>query len=555
MSFQTVALMVSLLGAWSSVQDAAGLKHTTEAGRLAPLLDNLGNLHVTVTTSIDDTQRYFDQGMRLIYAFNHAEALRSFREAARNDDHCAMAYWGQALALSPNINDSAIGPDREQQGHDAIREAVKRRTSASEKEQALIDALQARFAANVSEGERVKMNAAYARAMRGVWSRFPKDPDVATLYADAVMNTRPWDYWTKDGKPQPGIADARAALEQTIRLYPDHPGAHHAYIHLMEASDEVDLAIPSADRLGQLMPGAGHLVHMPSHIYIRVGRYEDAAAANIKAIAADEDYITQCRAQGIYPALYYPHNTHFLAAVLAMEGRSADALQAARKVASQHGHDAPDEGLLGFAHILRALPMMTMVRFGHWEAIEKEATPAADWPFVRSIYHFGRGMAFSATARPALAETELGLSEQQASHTENKKIKILDLNSLADIAQIGIWILRGDIAEKAGRHEEAIAAFQRAVTLEDGLLYSEPPDWFIPPRQYLAQAYMAAGEPAEAERVYRADLKRHRQNGWSLRGLEQSLRKQGKQAEANRVHEEFRRAWQWADVQLAASRF
>jgi len=199
--------------------------------------------------------------------------------------------------------------------------------------------------------------------------------------------------------------------------------------------------------------------------------------------------------------------------------------------------------------------MMTMVRFGHWEAIEKEAAPAADWPFVRSIYHFGRGMAFSASARPALAETELGLSEQQASHPENKKIKILDLNSLADIAQIGIWILRGDVAEKAGRHEEAIAAFQWAVTLEDGLLCSEPPDWFIPPRQYLAQAYMAAGEPAEEERVYRADLIRHRQNGWSLRGLEQSLRKQGKQAEANRVHEEFRRAWQWADVQLAASRF
>lgn len=262
MSFQTVAVMVSLLGAWSSGQNTTNLKHTTEAGRLAPLLENLGNLHVPVTTSSADTQRYFGQGVRLIYAFNHAEALRSFREAARSDDRCAMAYWGQALALSPNINDSAIGPDREQLGCDAIREAVRRKASAGEKEQALIDALQARFAGKLSEGERAKLNAAYAGAMRRIWSRFPNDPDVATLYADAVMNMRPWEYWTKDGKPQPGIADARAALEQTIRLYPDHPGAHHAYIHLMEASDEVDLATPSADRLGSLMPGAGHLVHM-----------------------------------------------------------------------------------------------------------------------------------------------------------------------------------------------------------------------------------------------------------------------------------------------------
>jgi tetratricopeptide (TPR) repeat protein len=274
------------------------LKHTTTEGRLAPWLPNLGTLHVTVTTNDADGQRYFDQGMRLVYAFNHAEALRSFQEAARIDPGCAMAYWGQALALAPNINDSAIGPDREQQGYRAIRKALQRKSTASAKEQALIDALAARFEQKVPNARRQELNAAYAHVMQKVWSRFPDDPDVAVLYADAVMNTRPWNYWTSEGKPQPGIAEARKALERTIRVHPDHPGGHHIFIHLMEASQDVDLAIPSADRLGSIMPGAGHLIHMPSHVYIRVGRYADAASANIKAIAADEAYIAHCRAQG-----------------------------------------------------------------------------------------------------------------------------------------------------------------------------------------------------------------------------------------------------------------
>lgn len=555
MKFVTPAAWVILLFALrAEAQQTADLKPTTTDGRMAPLLKNLGSLHVPVTTRNPDTQKYFDQGMRLIYGFNHAEALRSFREAARNDDQCAMAYWGQALALAPNINDSAIGPDREQQGYEAIREALKRRSQANRKEQALIDALAARFAEKLPEGGRKDLNASYARAMEKVASRFSKDPDVVVLYVDAVMNTRPWDYWTKDGKPQPGIAGARKALERTIREYPDHPGAHHIYIHLMEASDEVDRAVPSADRLGPLVPGAGHLVHMPGHIYIRVGRYGDAAAANIKAIAADEDYIAQCRAQGIYPAAYYPHNIHFLTAALVMEGRSADALEAARKVASKHDHDVP-EGLAGFAHLLEGLPLLTMVRFGQWNEIAKEAEPPADQPFVQSIYHFARGMAFSAEGKPTEARSELAAAQKLASSAELKEMKILDLNPLSDIAAIGVSILRGDIAEKAGQHEEAVAAFRRAVETEDGLLYSEPPDWFIPPRQYLAHAYLSAGKPADAERVYREDLKRHRGNGWSLRGLEESLRKQGKTAEADRVREQFQRAWQRADVRLNGSRF
>lgn len=322
----------------------------------------------------------------------------------------------------------------------------------------------------------------------------------------------------------------------------------------MEASEEVDLAEPSADRLGLLVPGAGHLVHMPSHIYIRVGRYADAAAANVKAVAADENYITQCRAQGIYPAAYYPHNIHFLTAALVMEGRRADALQAARKSASQHAHNVP-EGLDGFAHLLKALPLMTMVRFGQWDEIGKEEEPPADQPFIRSIYHFARGMAFSANGKTGNAKDELALTEKAATDPDLKDMKILDLNSMAQIAQIAVATLRGDIAEKDSQYDDAVASFQRAVELEDTLLYSEPPDWFIPPRQYLAHTYLSAGKPADAERIYREDLKRHRRNGWSLRGLEESLRKQNRMAEADKVHRDFERAWQQADIQLAASRF
>jgi tetratricopeptide (TPR) repeat protein len=549
-----IVLMTALTGLHAAGQDAGALPHTTKEGRLAPLLANLGSLRVPVTTRNPEAQQYFNQGMRLVYGFNHAEALRSFREAARLDDSCAMAHWGQALALAPNINDSAIGPDREQQGYHAIREAVKRNAAASEKEKALIDALQPRFAVKVASGGREELNTAYASAMKKVWSKFPEDPDVAVLYADAVMNTRPWNYWTRDGKPQPGIAEARQALEKAIRQHPDHPGAHHTYIHLIEASDEVDLAVPSADRLGGLMPGAGHLVHMPSHVYIRVGRYADAAAANIAAIRADEDYITQCRAQGIYPAAYYPHNIHFLAAAHVMEGRSADALTAARKAALKHDHAAPEE-LQGFGQILESLPMLTMVRFGNWGAIEKAPEPEARRLFVRAMYHFARGMGFSATQQPALAKEALDSADRLASSAELTNTKIMGLNPLSDIAAIATSMLRGDLASKAGRHEEAIAAFRRAVEIEDGLLYSEPPDWPIPPRQYLAHAFLAAEKPADAERVYREDLKRHRSNGWSLKGLEESLRRQGKTAEAERVHEEFRRAWQRADVHLPASRF
>ena len=536
------------------VAASAQLKHTTTDGRLAPLLSNLGSLHVAITTDSADAQKYFDQGMRLLYGFNHAESLRSFREAARIDDRCSMCFWGQALALAPNINDSAIGPDREQQGYKAIREALKRRDRAKDKERALIDALAVRFAEKPPGGDRTALNQAYAKEMQKVWLRFPADPEVATLYADAVMNTRPWDYWKMDGTPQPGIANAKIALDRTMRRFPNHPGALHIYIHLVEASDHVDTAVPPADRLGSLMPGAGHLVHMPSHVYIRVGRYGDAADANVRAIKADEDYISQCRAQGIYPAGYYPHNIHFLAAAVVMEGRRDEALRAAKKASAVHHHDVP-EGLAGFAHLLEALPSLVMVRFGQWNEILASARRSEAPPFVTAMGHFARGMALSAHGKSAEAKAELAALEKIANGPALKDVKIMDVNSLGDIAPIGVAMLRGDIAQSAGSYDVAIAEFRRAADMEDALLYSEPPEWFLQPRQYLGHAYLEGGKLQDAERVYREDLKRHRGNGWALKGLELTLRKQGRVAEANRVLKDFKRAWKRADVLLTASRF
>ncbi|MEO8126171.1 MAG: hypothetical protein ABI822_03710, partial [Bryobacteraceae bacterium] len=432
----------------------------TADGHLAPRLKNIGHLHAQVTTKSQDAQAYFDQGLTLVYAFHHAEALRSFKEAARLDPDCAMAYWGQALALAPNINDPAIGPDREEQGSAAIAEAVKRESPVTPREKSLIDALAARFS-GAKDRDRQALNNAYAAAMAKANASFPDDSDVATLYADAVMNTMPWNYWSKNGKPNPGIPESRAALEKTIVRDVNHPGANHLYIHLMEASDEVDLSVPSADRLGGLVPAAGHLVHMPAHTYIRVGRYEDAAAVNEKAIAADEDYITQCKAQGIYPAAYYPHNIHFLNAALYMEGRSKDALESARKLSTKHDHAALSIPGFAFVHVMKTVPVMTMVRFGMWEELLKEPEPSADQVYGRAIRHFGRGFAFSATGKPKEAKQELASLELLAADKTLADLKVNEANPLSKLAEIAVAMLEGDIAQKGKAFGPSAAAFTK----------------------------------------------------------------------------------------------
>jgi tetratricopeptide (TPR) repeat protein len=373
----------------------------TEA--LAPELSGLGTLHVPVSTVTPRAQQFFDQGMRLLYAFNHAEAIRAFREAARLDPSLAMAYWGQALALGPNLN-APMTRENGRAAYAAIQAARAAALRVTPRERALIEALAARYAPE-GAGDRPALDRAYAAAMQKVAAQYPEDPDIQTVYADAAMNTMPWDYWQKDGSAKPETARLLDVLERVIARYPDHAGALHYHIHLVEASNDPDRAERSADRLGPLMPAAGHMVHMPAHIYIRVGRYADAAEANERAILADEDYLAQCQAQGLYPVSYYPHNLHFLWAAATFEGRGAVAVNAARKVAEKVPHH--HAGALSWTADFPVTPMLAYIRFGRWQDMLTEPKPPAHEPYATAIWHYGRGIAFVARGQLDRAGAEL----------------------------------------------------------------------------------------------------------------------------------------------------
>jgi len=532
---------------------AETLSHTTRDGHLSPLLAKLGDFHRTISTKSEIAQRYFDQGLVLVYGFNHPEAIRSFQEAARNDANLAMAYWGEALATGPNINDAAAEPEREKAAYQASRKAVAAKSGATPAEQALIDAMAIRHSEPEGARRQERMDA-YAEAMRKVRQQFPEDPDVGTLYASAVMDSMPWNYYAKDGTPKPIMVGAIAALEDVIAKNPRHPGAHHYYIHAVEASPTPDRAVPSAEKLAALVPGAGHIVHMPSHIFIRVGRYEDATKANRQAISADEDYITQCRAQGIYPAAYYPHNIHFLTASLAMQGKSREMIEASQKVGHHHADSMLNQPGFGFAHLLHAIPELSLVRFGRWGEILKLPEPHGS-AFHTGMWHFARGMAFNGQGKQAEASAELAELKKIAAQPELEQLKVFDVNALSNLAQIAVNVLAGEIAAKSRNYPASIASLRKAVQLEDALLYSEPPDWPNPPRHNLGAVLLEAGRFKDAETVYREDLRRHRNNGWSLYGLAVSLEKQGRPQDAATTMAGFKQAWSQADIEITSSRF
>jgi tetratricopeptide (TPR) repeat protein len=528
------------------------LSFTTSAeDRVAPLLKGIGDLHHSVTTSSPEAQKYFDQALTLLYAFNHYESERSFRQVAQLDPNCAMAYWGQAMALGPNINDPVPDAEREQKGYQAIQKAQALADKASAPERALIAALATRHAA---QPDRPALNLAYAEAMEKVAEGYPGDPDIQVLYADALMNTTPWDYWLKGGEPKPLTKKVLAALDGVMKKHPNHAGAHHYHIHAVEAVDP-DRAEASADKLGGLVPVAGHLVHMPGHIYIRVGRYEDAAEANRKAIAADESYLTQCRAQGMYPIGYYPHNIHFLWAALTMQGHGVEAIEAARKAASQHNHEHMHKPGFGFPHLLSAVPTFALVRFGKFDEVLAAPEPDESMQFARGIRHFARGMAYRANDDVPAAEQELAALREIAARPELTQLKVFDVNALSSLLEIATKMLEGEIEAAKGNFDQAEKLLRAAADSEDALLYTEPPDWPQPVRHSLGAVLLEAGRPADAEKVYHEDLVRHRGNGWSLFGLMESLRAQERMAEAAKVEKQFRKAWAEADVQLTSSRF
>jgi tetratricopeptide (TPR) repeat protein len=514
-----------------------------------PLFKGLSTWRHKVTTSSPQAQQYFDQGLRFIYGFNHDEATRSFKEAARLDPNCAMAYWGIAFTLGPNYN-LPTDPERAKAAYEATQKAVARAPQVSEKERAYIDAIAKRYVADPS-ADRKALDVAFADAMREVAKRYPDDLDAATLFAESMMNLRPWDLWTADGNPQPGTEEIVATLESVLKRNPDHLGAIHYYIHAVEASHQPERAERYADRLGKVAPGAGHLVHMPSHIYMRIGRYKDANVSNARAAKVDEDYLETHNVQGVYRIMYYPHNVHFQWAAASMEGRSKEALKAARKLVSQMS-----------VEFVKQMPMVEFVpptlvfglaRFGKWEEILQQPAPAADLQYTTGMWHYARGLAFAATKRTDEAVKEhMKVAEiAEAMPTD----RLVGQNSAAALLGVASRTLAGEIAARQGKTDEAISTLEEAVRMQDALKYEEPPPWYFPVRQSLGAVLLTAGHAEDAEQVYRKDLQVNPHNGWSLYGLAQSLRAQKKAKAAAAVEKRFRKAWARADVKLRASRF
>jgi len=521
----------------------------------APLFEGMGDHHHPISTEDPWAQKYFDQGLVIDFAFNHAESVRSFKAAQTLDPECAMCFWGEALALGPNINVTSNGRavmDETSQlaAHAAIQKAVELKSHASQKEQDYIDALATRYSADITL-PREPQDMAYADAMRALYQKYPEDDDAASLFAEALMTTMPWDYWIDPDSPKPHTEEVISALETVLARSPNHPMALHLYLHAVEASSQPERAEAAADRLAGLVPGAGHLVHMPSHIFWRVGRYHDASEANVRAAAVDENYIAQCNAQGFYPAMYYPHNIHFLWAAASMEGRSAVAIEAANRVAANvHVGVINEFPMVEFFH---TIPLLALTQFGHWDEILQQPQPAAELDYSNAIWHYVRATAFTAKGDVAAAQAEYTAMQPLR---DSDKVLYLDgvMYPASQLLLIADELVQGDMAMAAGNHDSAIAHYTAAVEAQDVLPYTEPPFWYYPNRQSLGKALLAAGKATEAEAVYRRDLEIYPHNGWSLFGLVQSLKAQGKDQEAAAQQEMFSHAWSLADIELTSSR-
>jgi tetratricopeptide (TPR) repeat protein len=518
-----------------------------------PLYGNLGNHQYSITTSSPLAQRYFDQGLRLYYAFNHAEAIRSFEEAARLDPDCALCWWGKGLALGPNIN-LPMDPSLEAEARAAMDEAQARTAGVTPREAALVAAGVRRYGGAPGQPpglSRAALDSAWVDGLRSAVREFPDDLEIATLLAEALMTLRPWSYWTREGSPEPGTLELLGHLERVIAANPNHPGACHFHIHAVEAVDP-ERALPCAERLADLMPGAGHLVHMPGHIYIRVGRYLDAIRANEHAVHADETYIRDQRpGLGIYVAGYYPHNYDFMAFAAAMAGRRSMSLEAAEKVAEVTPAEllgAPGLTLLQ-NYAWRHLQMK--VRFGAWDAILEASEPPAELLHARGVHHYARGRARVGRGELAEARRELALLREMAAHPELAEAS-LDFNPSPLVLGIAGEVLAGVLAAAEGRTDAAVNHLREAVRMEDGMVYGEPPEWSVPVRHDLGEVLLAVGRPAAAEVVFREDLRRFPENGWALHGLARSLHLQGREGEAAEAEHRFGRAWVGSDMVLPA---
>jgi tetratricopeptide (TPR) repeat protein len=521
---------------------------------VAALHEGLGTHSMPVTTTSELAQRYFDQGMALSYGFNHVESERSFTQASMLDSTCAMAWWGQALVLGPNIN-APMDPATNAKALRNIARAQRLMSTATAKEQALIHALSKRYADSTVGLTRGALDTAYADAMRGVAQQFPNDPDVAALFAESLMDLHPWQYWERTGTAHPWTPEIVETLERSIQRFPSHPGLLHMYIHAMEASPTPHKALDAARTLETLVPGAAHLVHMPAHVYIRTGRYHDAIAANERAVKADSLYMAKNKIEGVYVIGYVPHNSHFLSASASFAGMGTLALSSARHMAKHQDPRMMREAGFGALQHFGYFPLYVMVRFGMWDTILAEPSPEEGLKYPAGIWHYARGMAFLRRGAMPDAQRELRSLQRIASDTSLRSVTIWDINSTYDVLQIAVRALEGEFALVKGQHSHAITLFTEAVVIEDKLRYDEPPPWLVPMRESLGAAYLAAKKYADAERVYLEDLTMYPENGWSLYGLREALRAQSRSEEEQDVGRRLATAWRTADVHLTSSRF
>jgi len=537
----------------ASKQKAVADAQPAAAPAELPLFETLGDLHRDIASKVPLAQRYFDQGMRLAYGFNHEAAGRAFAEAARLDPACAMCVWGQALVLGPNIN-LPMDPTAAKDATALAARAASLAGNARPVDQAVIAALQKRYA-DPAPDDRKPLDRRYAEAMAAVVAQYPEDDDAAALYAEALMDLSPWAYW-EDGKPGNYTQTLVAELERVLARNPRHIGAMHYYIHAMESSPEPKRAEPQADALAALAPGSGHLVHMPAHIYIRTGRYHDATLTNLSATTADKDFLAVCRgSNGVYPLGYVPHNWHFATMTTGLTGSRTLSMQAARQTAERADRSAMGEAPMQFMQQFVVTPLLTQVRFGDWDAILADTGAATELPYPSAIRHFARGMAHARKGNLEQAATEAGALHAIAADPAMAQISFFDINHADGVLRVADALLRGELLRAQGKHGQAITALREAAAAEDALAYNEPADWPLPIRPYLGAALLDAGDAKGASDAFQQDLTTYPANGWSLYGLAQAQQALGQKEAAQETQRQQTQAWQWADAPLTAARY
>jgi tetratricopeptide (TPR) repeat protein len=516
----------------------------------AQIFDGLGSFHRKISSTSAEAQQYFNQGMRFMWAFNHDEASRSFARAAELDPKCAICLWGVALTVGPNYNMPMMAQPRAKVAFESLERATQLLDRASPAEQALISALKTRYPhpTALDPSNEGPVLEAYAGAMRNVAKEFPRDSDIQTMYAESLMNINAWKLWTPEGKPAPGTDEIVRTLESVIAREPMHPGANHYYVHAIESSQHPEKAIAAAERLRGMMPGAGHLEHMPAHIMQRVGRYEEAAEANRKGAAADRAYLSKTQPLDYYP-MYVAHNFQFLGYSAAMEGRRAEALDAMRQLRAAF----PEDAMLAMPGVdwYGAEPFLVMVRFALWDEILAEPQPNPALKALTGGYLFARATALAAKDRTT--EATQAIAELEKVRASVPADAVAGLNTAPDVLALAASIAKSRIELAQHNRDAAIATLTEAVALEDRLMYDEPADWFFPVRHLLGAELLKAGKSVQAEAVYREDLRRNPNNGWSLFGLAQALRAQHKLSAAAAIDVKFREAWKRSDVTLTAS--